>query len=167
MTAGFVFWAGDRTDPVPVECSCEISESGSSRSPAGPDGLCGAHDHARRLETLGHPVVAEVALVGRGCGRVDVDGVVGAGVHAALASDAVGVVEVDHAVVGPIEGRGGTDVHAGCVLAVVAAHHREGPVGVGERTGLHVLEPGAVHPEGYVVFALARHGAGMAPDAGA
>ena len=129
------------------------------------DGMGGAHHHTTRLEALLDPVVAEVALVGGvGC-RIDVDGVIRAGVHAALAADAVVVVEIDHAVGRPEQRPGGADGDAGSVVAVVAAHHREVPVGVGERPGLDVLHPGAVHAEGDVVLALARDGAGMAADA--
>ena len=132
---------------------------------ADPDGPGRTDDHARRLEPLFDPVVAEVALVGRGGGRVDVDGVVRAGVDARLAADAVVVVEVDHAVVGTEQCRRRADGHAGCVLALVAPHDREVPVGVGEDAGLDVLDPGAVDADRYVVFALARHGAGVAADA--
>jgi hypothetical protein len=65
---------------------------------AGDDRVCRAHRHAGRLETNLHAVVAEVALV-RGVGfRVDVDRVVGAGVHTGLATNAVAVIEIDDAV---------------------------------------------------------------------
>jgi len=111
-------------------------------------------------------VVAEIALVRSRGSWVDVDGVVRTRLHTPLAADAVGVVEVNHAVIGPEESRSGTDLHARCALAVVATHHQEGSVRVGKHTGLYVLEPGPVDPEGYVVLALACHCAGMAADAG-
>ena len=112
-------------------------------------------------------MIAEVAFVGSVGGRVDVDGVIGAGVHAALAADAVPVVEVDHSVGGSEQRSGGADRDAGGVVAMVAAHHREMPVDMGERAGLDVLDPGAVHSEGNLVFALASNRAGMTADAAA
>ena len=129
------------------------------------DGMGRADHHAARLETLLDAVIAEVALVGGIGRRVDVDGVVGAGVHAPLAADAVLVAEVHDAVRCPEQGTGGADVDARRVVAVVAAHHREMPVDIGERARLDVLDPGPVHTEGDVVLALARHRAGVTADA--
>ncbi len=129
------------------------------------DGLGRAHHHTRRLEPDLDAVVAEVALVRRRGLGVDVDRVVGAGVHAGLAADAVVVFEVDHAVVGTEQRRGRADLHARRVVAVVAAHDVELAGDVGEVAGLDVLDPGAVDPDGHVVFALARHGAGVTADA--
>ena len=65
---------------------------------AHPDRLGGADHDAGRLEPLVDAVGAEVAL-GRGVGvLVDVERVVRAGLHAALAADAAVAVEVDDAV---------------------------------------------------------------------
>ena len=132
---------------------------------ADPDGLGGAHDLARRLQAHLDPVVAHVALVGGAGVGVYVQGVVGAGVHARLAADAVAVVEVHHPVGGPVQRRGGADGHAGGVVALVAAHHGELAGDVREGPGLDVLHPGAVDAQGHVVLALAGHGAGVAADA--
>ena len=125
-----------------------------------------AHDDARRLEVLLDAVIAEVALVGRVGLGVDVDRVVGTCVHAALAADAVVVVEVDHAVGRAVEGVGRADRHARGVVAVIAPHHGEVPAHVRERAGLDVLDPRAVDSERDVVLALAGDGAGVAADAG-
>ena len=133
---------------------------------AGHDRLRRADDDAARLEPVLHPVGAEVALVRGRRLRVQVDGVVRAGVHARLAADAHRVVEVDDAVVPPEERRRRADRDAGGVVAVVAAQHRVEAPGVGERPLLDVLHPRPVDPEGDVVLGLAGHGAGVAADAG-
>ena len=129
------------------------------------DRLGRTHDLTRRLEVHLDAVVAHVALVRRVGLGVDVQRVVRAGVHARLAPDAVVVLEVDDAVLGPIERRGRADLHARRVVALVASHHRELAGDVGERTGLDVFHPGAVHPEGDVVLAFAGDGAGVTADA--
>ena len=129
------------------------------------DRLGGAHDLTRRFEILLQPVVTHVALV---CGvglRVDVEGVVGARIHARLAANAVVVLEVDHTIVGTKERICRTDRHARRIVALVAAHHIELARYIGEGAGLDVLDPRPVDPERHVVLALTRNGARMAPNA--
>ena len=123
------------------------------------------HHHAGRLQTDLDPMNAVVALLGGVVMGVDVERVVGTGLHAALATDAEAGVEVDYPVVSPEQRVGGTDRHAGSVGAVVAPHDREGPLGVGPGPRLDVLDPGAVHAQGYVMLGLARHRTGVAADA--
>src|SRR5690606_33871988 len=116
-----------------------------------------------RVDAVG----AEVALRRRVGVVVDIDGVVGAGLQAALAADAVVTVEVDDAVVPGEQRAGRADLDAGRVGAVVAPHHREVAGGVGERTAVDVLDPGTELADRHLVLRLARDGAGVAPDAGA
>ena len=132
---------------------------------AGDDRVRRAHGHTCRFQPDLDAVVAEVALVGRVRLGVDVDRVVGAGVHARLAPDAPAVVEVDHAVRRAVQRPGRADRDARRVVALVAAHHREGAPGVRELTGLDVLHPRPVHSERHVVLALACDSARVAPDA--
>ena len=117
------------------------------------------------LEADFDPMIAEVALVGGAGVGVDVQRVVGAGVHARLAADAVVIIEVDDAVRGPEKRIRRADRHARRVVAVVASHHRKRSAGVGERSGLDVFQPRAVYAERYVVLALARDRAGVASNA--
>ncbi len=132
---------------------------------AGQDGVLGADDDTGRLQAHLGAVRAEVAL-GRGVGvGVNVDGVVGAGLHAGLAADAGFGVELHNAVGALIHGRGGADVDAGRVGAVVAARHLEEAAGVGEGALLHVLHPGAVNADRHLVLRLAGGGAGVTADA--
>lgn len=48
---------------------------------------------------------------------------------------------------------------------MIAACNLKHPARVRKRTFLHILDPGAVHAQRYMVFGLAGHGAGMATDA--
>src|SRR5262249_53455931 len=132
---------------------------------AGHDGLFGADDHTGRLQTHLHAVSAVVALGGRLGRRVDVERVVRTGLHARLTADAARAVEVDDPVVAPVERHRGTDGHARGGVAVVAAQHREVPARARKRALLDVLHPGAEGAQRYLVLLLARHRAGVAPDA--
>ena len=129
------------------------------------DCLGWAHDLARRLQAYLDPVVAHIAFVCRIGLGVDVERIVGAGIHARLASDAVVVLEVNDTVVGPEERIRRAYRHTRCVLALVATHHRKFACNVGERARLDVLDPRPVHPQRHVVFTLAGDGAGMAANA--
>lgn len=131
----------------------------------GDDRVLRANNHARRLQADIGAVGAVVALGGRFRLRVDVDGVVRAGLHARLAADADAVVELHDAVGALVHRFRGADAHAGRVGAVVAARHLEMATRVGVTAGFHVFDPGAVDAEGHFVFAFAGGGAGVAADA--
>ena len=131
---------------------------------AGDDGVFRADVHAGGLEADVHPVGAVVALGRRVGVRIDVQGVVGAGLHAALASDAAPRIEIDDAVFACVQRRHRADLHAGGVLAVVAPHDGEVPGRVRIGPLLDVLHPGPVDAEGHLVLGLARDRAGVAPD---
>jgi hypothetical protein len=85
--------------------------------------------------------------------------------HAALAPDAAVAVEVDDAVGAAVKRAGRADLNAGSCVAMIAAHDPEMAAGVRELALLDVLYPGAKHADGYVILFLARHRAGMTPDA--
>src|SRR5262249_21140622 len=131
---------------------------------AGEDGLRGANDDAGRLQFRFHAVRAEIAL---GCGiavGIDVKRVVGAGLHAAFATDAALIVEVDNSVGSSVEGVGGANGGAGRIVAVVTSHHAEMTAGVGKLAFLDVLDPGAKNAHRNLMFLLARHRAGVTPN---
>ena len=129
------------------------------------DSPCRADRHARGLEPDFQLVLAEIALV-RGAGfRRDVQRVVGARVHAALAADAAGIVKIHHAVGCSEQRTSRADRDAGRVVAVVAAHHCEVPLRLRELAGLDVVDPRPVDAERHVVLALAGHRACVATDA--
>ena len=131
---------------------------------AGYDGLDRADHDAGRLEAGLHAMGTVVAL-GRGVRLgIDVERVVGAGLHARLAADAPRAVEVHDAVRPAVERHRRADRHAGRVIAVIAAHHREVAPRVREHALLDVLHPGAVDAQRDLVLLLAGHRAGVAAD---
>src|SRR5713226_1678710 len=108
---------------------------------------------------------AEVAL-GRGAAlRIDVDGVVRAGLETGLAADAALRVELDDAVVAPVHGRRRTDRNAGGLRAMVAARDLKVPARVGKGSLLDVFDPRAVDTQRDLVLRLARRRARVASDA--
>src|SRR5215831_20903000 len=121
-------------------------------------------DHTRRFQILLDPVRTEIAL-GRGVAvGIDIERIVGAGLHATFAADTATIVEVYDSIRTAEEGVGGTNLNARSVVAVVTSHHAKVTPGLGELAGLHVLHPCSKDPDGDLVFLLARHGAGVAPD---
>lgn len=96
---------------------------------------------------------------------IDIEGVIRAGLHAALAANTSLIVEVDDSVRTPVESFGGADGDAGGRIAVVTSHHPEVPAGVRVLALLHILDPGTKYAQGHLVLFLAGDGAGMAANA--
>ena len=82
-----------------------------------------------------------------------------------FAADAAIGIEIDDAVGPAIERGHGADRHARRPIAVIAAHHAEEPPAGRELALLDVLDPGAIDADRHLMFALARHRAGMTTDA--
>jgi hypothetical protein len=95
---------------------------------------------------------------------IDVQRVVGTGLHAGFAADAAAIVKVDNPVVAPIQGRDRANLNAGGVVAVIAPHYRKESAGIGEFTLLNVFDPSSVDANRNVVLRLAGHRAGVAAD---
>jgi hypothetical protein len=95
---------------------------------------------------------------------IDVQGVIGTGLHATLAADASLIVKIDDSVGAPVEGFGGANGNAGGRIAVVTSHHPEVAAGVRKFALLDVLHPGAKDAQWNLVFLLARHRAGVTTD---
>jgi hypothetical protein len=129
------------------------------------DRALGADDDARRFEPALRAVRAVVALLGDAALLVQVEGVVGAGLHARTAADAAVAVQVHDRVGALVEGDHGTDLDARRRVAVVAAQHREVAADVREAPLLDVLDPGAEVPDRDGVLLLAGDRAGVAADA--
>src|SRR5215813_1863700 len=103
----------------------------------------GANDNAGGLEIIVNTMRAEVAFGGGVGVIVNVNGIVGAGLHAALTADTAIAIKVDDSVLARVERLGWTDLHAGCVGAVVAAHNAKVTGTVRERSLVDVLHPGS------------------------
>ena len=113
-----------------------------------------ADDDAGGLEPYLDAMTAEVTLRGSLRLRVDVDSVIRTRLHAALAADTHVFVELDDAIAALIHRRGGTDAHARRVLTVIAAGDLKVTLGVGKEPCLCALDPGAIDPQGHLVFGL-------------
>jgi hypothetical protein len=96
---------------------------------------------------------------------INIEGVIGAGLHAALAANTSLIVKVDDSVRTPVESFGGANGNAGGRIAVVTSHHSEVAAGVRVLALLHVLDPGAKDAHRHLVLFLARDGAGMTANA--
>src|SRR5262249_13316993 len=92
---------------------------------------------------------------------INIERVVGTGLHAALTADTPLIVEVDDSVRASVEGVGGADRGARRIVTVVTSHHPEMAANVGELAFLDVLDPGAKPPHRNLMFLLARHRAGV------
>src|SRR6185295_11608789 len=129
------------------------------------NGLDRANDHARRLELFFDSMRAEVALLSGVRVWIDVKRVVGAGLHARLATDATISAEVDDAVVAPEQSGHRTDRDARRIFAVITTQNRKESACVGIFTLLDVLDPRAKSAKRDFVFGLAGYGAGVTADA--
>ncbi len=108
---------------------------------------------------------AIMAFGGCVCFGVDVDGVVGARLHARFAANADAVVEFDNAIITLVHRFCGADADAWRIGAMVAACDLKMTAGVWVAACFYVFDPGAVDAERDFVFAFAGGGAGVAADA--
>src|SRR5207249_10941417 len=123
---------------------------------AGDDRALGADDHARGLEADLETVSAVVALGGGLGGGIDVERVVGAGLHARLAADTALAVEVHDAIRPPVERDGRTDRHARRAVALITPEERVVPSRARTRPPPHLPHPRPDRPPLYLVPFLAR-----------
>jgi len=122
-------------------------------------------NHTGRLQSDLRAMGAIVALGGGMAVGVDVERVIGAGLHARFTTDAARGVEVYDAVLALIESFGGTDSHARSIIAVVAAVDEKIAASVGKLAFFDVFHPGSIHANGHIVFGLARDSTGVTADA--
>ena len=111
-----------------------------------------------------YPVGAVVALSSSPLVGIDIEGVVGACLHAGLTSDATIVIEVHDPVASGEECSGGANLRTGRVLAMIAPVDAELPCGIWEGPFLDVLDMGPVDSYRNVMLRLACHCASVASD---
>jgi hypothetical protein len=99
------------------------------------------------------------------CVGVNIQRVIGAGLHTGFAADAATGIEIDDAVRAFIERARRANRHTWRVITVIAAVHEKIATGIRELAPLDVLDPRAIHADGDIVFSFTGNGAGMAPDA--
>ena len=129
------------------------------------NGLLRADVNAGGVQSMIHAMGAEIAFGRRLCVRVNVDGIIGAGLGAGSAADASLFVEIYNAVLALKQGPHRTDVHAGRIFAMITSHNGKVTSRIRKNTLFDVFYPGSVYPDGDIMFGLTRHRAGMASDA--
>ncbi|OLD63633.1 MAG: hypothetical protein AUF65_01765 [Chloroflexi bacterium 13_1_20CM_50_12] len=112
------------------------------------DGSLRADDHAGRFQAKLRAVRAVVALGSRMRVGVDIERIIGAGLHAGFAADTATGIEIDDAVLAFVERARRANSDAWRVIAVIAAVHQEIAAGIGELAPLDVLDPRSIHPDG-------------------
>src|SRR5712691_8076540 len=132
---------------------------------AGDDRAFGADDDAGGLQADLDAMSAIVALSGGVAVGVDVERIVGAGLHAGFAADAASIIEIDDAISAFVEGLCRANSHAGSIIAVVAAIDKEKAARVRELALFNIFDPGAVDADRDIVLGFASDSAGMAADA--
>jgi hypothetical protein len=97
--------------------------------------------------------------------RIDIKGVIWAGLHAGLAADARIGIEIDDPGVSLEQGPGRADRHTRGIGAVIAPHDRKHPGRIRPRALFNILDPGPIDTKRNIVFRLASHRAGVTADA--
>src|SRR5208337_306084 len=132
---------------------------------AGDKGALRANCCAGRFQSYFDAVRAEMAF-GRGVPvGVNINGIIRPSLHAGLAPDAAGGVEIYNPVSALVHGGYRTDFDAWRFLAVTAAGHLEDTPRVRELPLLHILDPRPVDAQRNLVLDFACHRAGMTADA--
>jgi len=130
----------------------------------GDDGVFRADNNAGRFQANVGAVGAVMAFGRRAIIGVNVDGVVGAGLHTRLAANADAVVELYDAVGALVHGLGGADTYAGRVGAMVAARHLKMAARIGIGPCFYVFNPGTIHAQRDFVFTFTGGRKGVAAN---
>ena len=132
---------------------------------SGDDRLRRTDDDAGRLQTHLDPMGAVIAFRGRVGVRIDVERVVGTGLHAGFAADAAAVIEIDDAVGAAKQRAGRADFNAGGIVAMVAPQDAKVAPGMRELAFFYVFDPRPKNPDWNIVLFLAGHRARVAANA--
>ncbi len=131
----------------------------------GNDRLHRADDDTGRFESLFDSVGAEVTFLDGAEIIIEIQRIVGAGLHTCAATDAGVAIDVDNSVRAFLKRVDGTDRDAGRVGTLVAPKYGKVPAYVGELTELGVLDRCPEIADRNVVLGFAGDGAGVAADA--
>ena len=123
------------------------------------------HD-TRRFEADVNPVGTEMTFRRRIRFRIDIDRIIGTGLHTGLASDTDISVELHNPVLALIHRRNRTDPDARMICAVIAPGYLKIPSNVRLASGFDTFHPCALDAERNFVLALACGRAGMTTDTG-
>ena len=122
------------------------------------------HD-ARWFEAHLRAMGAIVALGGSMTVGIDVERVVRARLHTRLAPYTAIRIKVNNAIGAFVQRLRRTNSDARRIRTMIAAVDEKIAPRIGKLTFLDVLDPRSIHADGYVMFGLARHRAGVAADA--
>jgi hypothetical protein len=98
--------------------------------------------------------------------RIDVDGIVGAGLQAGFAANAYSGVKLYYTIITLVHRRDRTNTHTGRIGTVIAASHLKETAGIGKFALFNIFNPGSADPQRYLIFRLTGHTASMAADTG-
>jgi len=124
-----------------------------------------ADHYAGGFESHVNAMRAESAFRGGVGFRVEIDRVVGTGLHTGFASDANGRVELNNTIVALIHRSDGTNAHTGRVGTVITARHLKATAHIGVRACFYILDPCAIHTERHLILGLARGTTRVTADA--
>ena len=111
-----------------------------------------------------NPMCAIIALGRRVSVGVDVQSIVGAGLHTSLTANAASIVKIDNAVLSSEQCRNWADFDTRGVIAMVAAHDRKKPSRLWEFSLLNVLDPRSIDSDCDFMFALTSDRASVTTD---
>ena len=107
----------------------------------------------------------EIAFLCRAVVGMNVQRIVGAGLHAGPEADTCFTVGVDYAVFAPKQGGHWAICHTRSVVAVVTTQDGKESPNIREGSLLYIFYPCSVRADGYIVFRLAGERAGVTTDA--
>ena len=85
--------------------------------------------------------------------------------HAGFTANTNGRIELNDAIIPLIHRRDRANTYAGRIGTMIAARHLKTAAHIRVRTRFHILDPGAIHPNRYLILRLARGGTGVTTDA--
>jgi hypothetical protein len=97
---------------------------------------------------------AVMAFRGRIRLRININRIIGAGLHTGFTADANAVIKFDNAVVALVHRLSGTNTDAGRIGAVITARYLEMAAIVGKCAGFDIFNPGAIHAQWHLILAL-------------
>src|SRR5579859_1029769 len=121
--------------------------------------------HAGWLQAKFGAMRAIVALGGGMAVWVNIERIIGAGLHTRFAANTAIGVKINDAILPLIQSAGRADLDAGSVITMIAAVDQEIAARVGEFSALDILHPGAIDTDRYIVFGFTGNCTGVTANA--
>jgi hypothetical protein len=126
--------------------------------------MFGTNYNAGGFESYIQTMRAKSAFRGGVGFRVEIDRVIGTGLHAGFTSDANARVKFDDAIITLIHRSHGTDAHTRRVGAMITARHLKAAAHIGIRARFNILDPRAIYTKWHLILRLARGTARVTSD---